>query len=818
MSDRTSRRSHTLSLGWLFLRARPVRLGAFVVACVAFLVVGLVLVTEALQTSGKQLAAQELGASDYTLRPDGAEVPLGTDGSDVNGNLISAMQKAGATQAEVGYAIFGVTPDGHPEISLNIFERKWKLNPFPERFTLLEGRIPRAPGELAVSPTIAESIPHGSSATFFDGELRSRVVGVVLDNFARSSSFVLASPGSWDSMGDMPPGEASRFGVSAARELFWNGEATPTAIVQEVVPLLISDIDHRASAIEAWPSIAASKLETEAHSPPLFTELLLLLMFGPLAASLFSGWFSVRFLNRVRATMLTVGVHRTKLPGLTAVLISTVVSACLGSLLGVAAGTGLRPLIDLISNSVLGPVHNLFAICTAVVATATVGASLSLVLLKKPTRAVAKGESQLMVRRIIHALPRLGQLLPVVIVALAVAGVLFARAGTTNEQFLSLYCFGLAVVAMTPYVLRLVMKTKTGNLAISLGLRRIAAEFRFSAWAMVVLSALLMVSFALSTIYFSSTQSQNAQAEANTPPDQIYFRPALDVGPMTESLRSEIEQYVGVSDAILFSRAIGATTQRVGATLVFDSIDDVERATGLKLAPGHRRILTDGGTLRTKPPDLSHVTFENASGGRFEMPSTRLSGLDASFNAYDGFILRSTAENHGVALAVPTWAYTDADSHQLKLASEAPEALGFNSDWLQVYEAPPLATEPIEFSMIALVIAGIGGVVMAYYAASAAKALRPNLAAVRSLGMRRRWLITTLAVQVGTILIVAIGIAAISAILATATALALWLPGVSLHVPWKSLSVLILTMLVVVTIALTNSSRNLSMIERFGSR
>lgn len=353
-------------------------------------------------------------------------------------------------------------------------------------------------------------------------------------------------------------------------------------------------------------------------------------------------------------------------------------------------------------------------------------------------------------------------------------------------------------------------------MATLLAFRGLWAEIRQSGWITATVSALLVVAFATTTLLTTAITHMNDSNLSAVPPGQIHFTPSNESPASAAGLTQEIREYLDI-EPLSFFIAEGGVTLLDGATAVVESISVFEALTQVTLSKADRRLLETGGTIRTSQPNVAEVSFESTDGKTHVLPASVNSELSANYRLYDGFILRSTAESLGIALVNETQVFMNPSAKQLTLARDAAVQLGFNSEWLALNKKPDVFSEPNESRIAAVTISTLAVAIMIFFVLSVTRLLRANLSTLRAVGAGRRWLTGVLLIQTSTVIAVAVIGAAVTAVLGMVATIRI--SGIDLKpiVPWQSIGMTVLTLVIGTTLAKYVASRRLTNDERFTS-
>lgn len=805
MSKGRARAGRQIALGWFFLRAGPVRAAGVIAGVVAGILMVSLLVLQSMDLSGEQEAAISIGASDYALTT-GSSVQLGSSGSEVDNALLQAVLSAGGSSPRVRYDVLdGLTLEAQEPRDVVLEEAEWATEPFPERFALEAGRWPAADSEAAVSSAVADAFPVGSDVTLFGGAWTGTIVGVVGTDFDRSAATLFVSAGMWNSLAALGPEVADRYGSSASRTLSWSGG--DTTVVLAAVGDVLADVPGAAPP-EFLGEQLMSRDELISRGSSELIEFRISSLAAPFLGAFVGALLAMRFVNRIRAVMLAVGVGRSKTrsSGLIAVALSITLGLCVGAGVGIAAGFALRPLIDQMSARALGPVHDVGVMFAGIVTASLVGA-VGGVTLNAARQTVGTRERVSRGR-----VPARYVVLPILGIAFLTVGHLAAQAARSVDQIiLAGICFAAGGVIIVPLVLELILLREPRRLPALLAARRLRSDTRQTGWITTAVAGLLVVGFATTTLLTSAITTTNESNASTVPPGQIHLT-LPDTA--ADTLAAEVSEYLGM-EPVTFANASGGVTLLDGATVVVGDIPDLEALTGVELTPQQQELLESGGTVRTKTPEITEVTLEVTGGGAFTLPAETNEALTRDYGRLDGFILRSTADRYGIPLVTETKAYLNPTAEQSTLAEGAANALGFNADWIAVNTAPDVFDEPAEARLAAAVISLLAIAVLVYFVTSAARMLRPNLSTLRAIGARRRWLTEVLVLQTATVLVVAVGSAALAATSGMFAAIVVSGLGIQLIAPWQSVGITVGVLAAGAAAAMSIASRRLTNDDRF---
>jgi hypothetical protein len=784
----------------MFLKARPLRRFVAFAALAVAILIAVLTGAQAFQQSAEQQAQVSTGRADYLLALPLFE-PSGEDLGISNSDVLLAMREAGAVNARVAFESYQVPIDGHSGLWMNLSEHDWSANPFPDRYSLVSGRFPAEPGEVAISQGLVSALGEEGSIALAGGTLELDVVGVILDDANRSGPLGLVAPGTWQKAGS----SSGSFDVTATRMFYWDSAEPPQRVVEAVAEELRVVLAEPPPLEDLLSEVSAHRA---LHDPSLYSELAVLILAAPAAVGLIGGWAGTRFIRRIRDTLLAIGIARTALAGIGAILGSALAAGIGGAGAGLLLGLAIRPVLDAFSNRGLGPIYGLELFIPLVVGALVVGASLGTLNIVKRDSDRARVEGGGFV-------PTFAQVLPGVSLILFFGGVFSAQSSDLNVRFLAPFLFGSAVVILAPLILGFAQHIRADSLPVTLAFRQLSANRRGASWATVGLASILMLSFSTLLVNYSVVATANEEAFSRVPEGQAQLVPPPSVSE-SDALRiiEGIDEYAGLSDAILLGTATGVLGSNDGAIMIVEGPRDVERLLEVSLSSTEADAMERGALLRFKGPALEEETVRLRAGESVVVPVVRISDKTAKYSTFGALITQQAADELGLSAGQSFWVYTDISDAQRQLLDEAPTALGFDPLWLIMYEPPAVRSEPPVTLFMGFSAGLLGSLLIAYYSSVTTRNLRPTLAALQSVGVRSRWLSTVSLVQVGAVVAAAVVFALIGAVVATLLSTQTWLTNAEFHVPWASLGLLLATVVVGALVSQLVARRRLSYSER----
>ena len=784
-----------LQLALFVARSRVVRNAAILMFVVGVIAVGVNGVVRMMQVPSWALAETVVGSADYVMQvPIDGDLPFADDGrADA---VLSAAASVGAVGARIGYRD-GVTQIDQIDQSGDgtlLIQQEWASDPFPDGYVLQSGRLPAGVREAVVSPRLASRFPIGSDISFFHGALPLKVVGVVEDQTSRFGELVAIDEGTLEAVSKRDPHVFSRFPTAFSPVLYWSG-AKPGDVATAVSAVLGERSDTAGQLVEATESHRAL-----GQSPaPRLVELDIVVILLPLTASVVVAWGMNRFLSRLRRTLIQLGVTRTVGSLYVTATVTVALGAVIGGIAGIVMVYLIRPLVAVVSPSVLSSPHGLGVFVALIAGITVVGTAVSLL----AGRVGASGGRR-RDRRVIRpwALAWVGG-------GALVVGFVLLQSSDTNTKFAAVVLIGAGFCLIFSLLLRFLPEGGDAT-SVVLAMRRVRGEGRGSTWTVAALSVLLSVGFALATLYSSDTSTVNQQIFAGVPVGQAYFEPMH----ADDQLLSELVQYLGAGEPVEFAAVDASPVDLDGLAMATGSVADVARLIDRPLSVAEREVLESGGALLTGSAPDDSLRLVTDDGNQIVVPGAVAEQLPASFRRYSGILLQRTADKAGFSLVRPTWVFTDLTAEQRQRVDTAPSELGFEAGWLEGYEQPDAYKVMDELVIILGAILVIGACVIIAYAAMTARAMRPRSAGLIAVGLGRGWLARATSAEIGLIVLLSVGIAVGSAVISVGVAIATGVMSLTLTVPWDLLGIVVATLILVAAVAAAVSTRRLRMVER----
>ncbi|WP_134738754.1 hypothetical protein [Nocardioides sp. 503] len=767
-----------LARGWL--RTPASRRSLTVVTLVFAIFAAVVICVSAFLPTSEQLAEKEFGRYD-------AGVFANVDVGDLDAGGTSRIQdrvRAVAPGAHVLIETDALRPDHlakrfvqAPLSVLRYAEDPNLREAFPGRYTLQDGRWPSAPGEVAVSPELLESLGDPDSFTVLSGRVSFDLVGVVEDAFAKKDDTIVAAPGTWESIPPARPGRAAGPTEAKLRVLVEDTSTVPAIsdLLAEALPPLPKEQGDRSGYIQesrqTRDDVARRDVPTFGADEAVVSYLPLLLLVLVVSSLVVA---QVRPATRRTANRLTaVGVRRVWVtaPHLLVIAATMTLAVTVGLVLGWLAALALRAtVLPGLAEQTLSPVPRLdrttvavAAMCVVLVAAGT----------SWPEPTSERGRLTA-VRRALSGL-RLGLLRRVAVVLLGVGALQVgsSRATSVRASYLAL----AAVILVTPDLLRIVVRTMPRRSPRWWVARRlIESDVSRQALAAGVVACCIAVPVLVATQLASQKASDATFTFSRVPAGQIWVQSDSGAGDVTgaaDAIRSVpgIGRPVAIRGlrseddtlAAFFTRAPAAGRTSLNI-MVVDTVADVRRVIGDEVSATGEATLEDGGVLDfTGAGGRQRLEVISPTGARAlrtaPLPTLGVALPIALRANFGGAILRASAEDLGLPVSAPSrYVFADVSPHVTAEAAAAAVAAGYDGNFVQYAVEPPEPTLPTTaYVFLAALVLG-GFAVLVTIIRAQGRRVRSYLARLVALGLGTRWAVSLLGIQAA--LIVAVGVVA----------------------------------------------------------
>ncbi len=746
------------------------------------------------------------------------------------------------------FPLYDLADDG-----LFYHEMAWSLDPFPDALRVSRGRFPRESGEVAVVGTgFARQVRVGDQLRVLGEEDALLVVGLVKDVLAKRQG-VLAAPGTWQTL--QPSEDLALSQLGASPTFYFTGPDYASDIESAVHFLALRGSEHSgdfdeseilASARQSLDTRARARMREEAlwtsRSPLSFWAPSLLLT--PLVIVL--GFYGVmRRLGPAVRMMLRAGVARATAVGgaWLALVLWVVVSLLVGAVLGMTLGHLAAQLVAGSWGSPSPKWRNPTAGAAATGSGLVVGAFLGWLLLmsrvRKPRQLRQTGGrrswwSPTLTRHARHG------------VATLIACGVIVQLGRLDEPAdgMSLtWLIAAGAALLTPDLLRAVVgRLPERALADRLTKRMLGAY----PVRVAVTGSVVALSVALTSGFLTAFSSAMEADSLTRPATALVGQVALDgddtpVFPVPESVISAAEsvnslaaqtpvemrpigRIVRAPDGMIsdFTDTLG-TQDLPGNTFAFDSVEDLARVLGGPLTGEQERVLRTGGVLiideRVRIRGGQVEFFNNSTQESLgEFPALRAEITRTPwFDAVPGVMLVETAQDHALPLASGALIYTGVSRTDAQAVLDALAKSGINPENAEIHRTLPslipdaaLLGSAVGLSMLVLFLAWSG-------TRAQVLSMRQWASRLTQLGVKTRWARKVIWKQYLWMLSVALPLGIVAGTLPLLVT-RIFVPRMTVVVPWGQISILLLSLLGAVLLACTLATRTLTSTDAIGWR
>jgi len=842
MGGRLARVGLWVRLARRFMRTVPTRRSAGVVLVATMLLMALFVALKGFSLSGEQVVQRDFGR--FTSRIGLTKV----DGNDARGldRARAAARRARATDAMV---LLESPNDVLPPIADPPFtaflEADWRSEPFPERYSLTEGRWPRAPREVVVTGAFARAIEGERAFSVFSGNQRLRVVGRVHDRFDTQSSEILAAPGTWRAF-------AATKGLSAKSAkyplyapfttLLWSGGR------RDRVARAISAVSSPGG--EAQSGGSATELRTREgelsetrrdwiDAIPLAYRLpsIGLVLLAVLAAF----GINARRLRRNLGTLRSVGIGATDATAAVILAgVAWVLAACVaGSVLGVGLGVAVRAVAGEFVTQPLSPFPDvggpaLRFLVVAVVA--CVGVAV----------AAMVGQRRLTARSLLSSIPR-GRWVSHVrraLATLAAAAAIWQGFSLDAIEGAMILVGTLAAVValMTPEIVRTALR----GLPVSGPRRRLARQQLLfdngrAVIVVAVLTATLGPPVAMVTLLDSAITS-DAQVSSVASRQVVLSDPSGSGRPPKGLVRQVVARLDAPAPPVQVSYLgsdydeprrgdidVNVAGDDLSGVIVVDTVADAVRLSNGALTDAQRQTLGDGGLLAWPQRDREDLKLEgnalkldvrNANTRAVLSSTPPIPAVYAPFQpSWDesgnrGVVLTSTARRLDLPVYRGELVLTGISPTASAQAERAAIDTGYDPHTVDFYEVDSVQVAPALWATII----GLGLLVLlTVFSLTGAQAamLRSYLGGLIALGLPRRWARNVLNLQTAILVAISATLSLVIGVVPIIIA-ALKVPRLMLAIPWSALAAIVALFVGSAALGTALSSRRLRAADRTG--
>ena len=749
------------------LRTPAWRLSAVFLTVVMAAIMTLIIGVTSMKLSPDQQREYSLGVADYTANMPGVPVrgykKLNLDHMSTLGRveLITTLPVAG----------LGSAAEGHRE--LRIAETPWDASPYPKRYTLAEGRYPSAPGEIAISTTLARSggaVGSDVRIAVPGVDTSWKITGIIADNYLDDAT-MYAAPGT---LSDVYRRIEDLTGIPQylAGSLYWSAPSPEPVLSQlRVLNSISAALQELPAATSAQVLLSAADLHGDRPAPGgnpviyVWPAVLMPALVVIMAILLLSVW-----LRKQQVTLAAMGIQD-----------SALILAIIGALtiMGLAALAVASPIalgISTIVRIILSRVYEL------PLSTFVFPWGLFPLFLLSTVGGIAAGLA------IAGGWARRKRK-----IAVGAAGTTWVMGGISCLGFLTLSALflfpdilddqnqiiGASFVVMASALMALWL-TKTRRLwpdsLAGVLSRRMKERDAFSgAITWLLCGAIVGIPLMLVTTAVTTENTMNLTQIDSVPPNTVRITMTDRLGkPMEipETLQAQVDaefpqqpiwiRRVAEEQSVLPQTTVqvGFDAFRMGQLWAFESVSDIDRWLG-GLSPEQKATLNNGGILGTDARDGAipvHVSSldgttrtETVTAAPVELPREYLIGMSVRAIA-----LRSFAETRNLPLGPAFVEYPNLDeTAQTRAVQQKPQfsILGLTVD---VHNELHHISVPPDLKALVLVSTIIMGVWILVLALGIAGRLSKHLDSLFALGVNRRWAGKVLALSLFPTLIPAI--------------------------------------------------------------
>ena len=748
----------------LLTGARLARISTYLLAVVLLGLILSVGALQMLQKTGSQLADQLIGRAAGVVQIAGYSTLGSTRDTNAEDTRVDqALEKTGQKVLSKGWLALQLHLDADLARTVNLEENNWGQAPFPQRLRLVGGIWASRAGEVTVSKALAQRFPVGSTVSIASGALRLQVVGVAVDDLARSQPSLFVGPGTWSGALKTAPAAVRTREISAQRLLFYSRAAQSDRLTDAVTSAVPSGSNQQA--------IVFDRAEAEAAEPPDYFEQNLLVLFGPLVGGFLSGLIVFRSFNRHRAILWSIGVPYRKTRLASAAGVATMAS--MGWAGGVVGGLLLVPVlrISLDANLDARPnsVHDLpwlVVITLPGMVVGLVGAGIMTRNRSLSSTAITRaiGGRQEVARRY-------GFAGPVIAGLLAILGI-FSSQGSRdpNALLLAATLFGMAFVVIAPLLLKPLLRIKVSSLTVRLAMRRLRVDRSFGL-PLIASSLLLLVATGSMTFINSSVEATNASNLSTVLPGQVQVRSDAAGGmKATQAQVENLRSRGSLPNPLLAYDATASVADFEGPVIAVNSAADASRFLGSDLDATATRALQAGYMLRPVADDVRFRSLRR-NDGLLRVRTVPFAAPDAA-KAWGGLVLRASLQEKAVDTSDKLWIFTGLSASKIRAVRLLAENIGISASSLSFYAPPDRFSMPLAAAAIALGLMLVNALILAASSSADTRRLRPSLAGLRAVGVSSSWIRGVVAVRTLIATGVPLLVALIGAVIGVAAAIA----------------------------------------------
>ncbi len=825
----------SLRLGRRFMRSRSLAVSTWLMAAVSAMVVVLFIVMSSFALSIDQLIEREFGRFHFTVGV-GSVMNLKPENASLTTKIEAAALAGGATNPMVTLTSTSVEPDQVDPPTTVYIEADWARNPFPDRYTLLNGHWPERPGEVVLARTSDGSLASpGAWLGVLGGHERFFVTGIADDRYSDDQE-ILAAPGTYAGIGEVALRSFPR--VDAFPTLYWEGsqrqpviDAVSASFAQE---LGLAPDEVTPIVAEATLDRAQQRLERKVWidwTPSSYAVPSLLL---PFLASLAIFGLGQRRLRRSQELLVAMGLqpaHGARALGLAVtgwLLMALVGGVAAGLLIGIA-GRRLITQFHLWSQP-LSPLPNLTDPVMRLVASAIVACVVGSVLLRfavanerqSQTPASQEGQPATPGHRQLATHVRHG----IAVLTGCVTIFQMSRLDTPPEAMVLAGTMAVTVLLLVPEVVGwAVRRLPRTDPRLRLTRQQLRHDRTRGTIAVAVLAAVLGLPLGYLALFDTMIKTAESGLIPRVTPHQVLVGASgSEFAPPPSEVLAVVESQLGSSHPVVQLRSLQDALDRpillifgtdMGGILALDTPEDVSRLIERLLTEAERSALVEGGLLVWDGRESGErvlVTHTEAGPEEVRFPATAVRIHPAWKQGLRGVLLTDTAKQRKLSVQDGGVVFTGVSDSEAREARRMVLDAGFDPRQVTIYDPPEVYVPEALFAAAA-------GLMLIVLLCSIAVAraqvltLRRYLGTLVAIGLTPDWARQAVLVQLMFFVAVSIVVALVLAIPPVVIA-AVVLPDFVLSIPWRVIGLVIATFCLAVLIASVLSCRQIRASDR----
>ena len=819
----------TTSIARKLMRNRMLVRSTTPVFLTAAVLIGLFITLQALTMSGAQVADRDFGRFESKVE---LSAIAGFDSTTPRAqeDMEAAVRRAGAVEVTTTLTSYDIEPATTAPPTTLYVETDWAANPFPQRYSLKDGRWPTAPGEIVLTEAGRVTMPGDGNLPVLSGSRHLRIVGTAYDRFSAWAT-ILAAPRTW---AGMDPGlRPDRAKPSASTSLFWNGANQERAVsaIEEVTTG--GALGHGAD--DDRPEIGglvASRQDTAAHGPPSWVERFPLAYRLPALALPLLSVLAVFGLSRERSQRIStvftsLGLPRPAAVGGMALATSvwTTIAAVSGTLAGAGLGWIARYAVADLRIEPLSPFPGLLVPGVELLLVVVGGCFLATVVLRPWSRA-PRAATDVPAEEAVHSTAKWGRKVRHGLALVAACAVVYqVNTLSSIEDAMVLAGFiGTTVLLVMPELVNAVVSRLPEN-----GPRRRLAQRQLSfhrsrgITATAVLTATIGAPLALLTLLATYTATETNRFQPDAAPHQVVLTGLGSTAePPLPQVVDAVTRRVDFVDPAIHLRylmdanvAVSVRGDDLGGVLAIDTLDEVARLTERPLSQVESDTLQRGGILvwsdsgRTDRTLVSAATADGkAMTASKPIPAT-VSNFEPAWKAsVHGVLLTASAHELGLPVSDGAVVYTNVPDVDVTAAQQAVLDAGLSRRFVKVYEPPEPVFVPATFYTAIVGLALVALLTTVGVTRAQVATLRGYLTRLVAIGLPPSWARQVIVME-STVVVCLSTVLGLSIALPTVVATTNQIDGLVLDVPWFELGLVIAAFILTTAGATLIASRRL---------